>query len=181
MAKDGNIVADTLFGPERLKARAIDWDQNDRGIHQGAQHRCIADAVYMAAPDQMPDLTVSPLPHGRHPYMVRETMANAAIPDMSSSGRCLARELAKLIERRGQPGRRGSDNRCPAGDWAPPNLLRGGDELTRNAILTPATARKLEWHYTAPGKPMQNGVVESFNGRMRDELFNETMLRNMAR
>jgi len=70
MAKDGNIVADTLFGPEGLKARAIDWDQNDRGIHQGAQHRCIADAVYMAAPDQMPDLTVSPLPHGRHPYMV---------------------------------------------------------------------------------------------------------------
>jgi len=108
-------------------------------------------------------------------------MANAAIPDMSSSGRCLARELAKLIERRGQPGRRGSDNRCPAGDWAPPNLLRGGDELTRNAILTPATARKLEWHYTAPGKPMQNGVVESFNGRMRDEFLNETMLRNMAR
>ena len=32
----------------------------------------------------------------------------------------------------------------------------------------------------APGKPMQNGFVESFNGRMRDELLNETMFRDMA-
>lgn len=28
---------------------------------------------------------------------------------------------------------------------------------------------------TAPGRPMQNGYVESFNGRMRDELLNETL------
>ncbi|SEM68407.1 Integrase core domain-containing protein [Roseovarius tolerans] len=55
-----------------------------------------------------------------------------------------------------------------------------GTELTGNAILTFATERKLEWHYIAPGKPMQNGFVESFNGRMRDELLNETMFRNMA-
>jgi hypothetical protein len=33
----------------------------------------------------------------------------------------------------------------------------------------------VEWHYIAPGKPMQNGYVESFNGRMRDELLNETL------
>jgi putative transposase len=26
-----------------------------------------------------------------------------------------------------------------------------------------------------PGKPMQNGYIESFNGRMRDELLNETL------
>lgn len=40
--------------------------------------------------------------------------------------------------------------------------------------------RKVEWHRMAPGKPMQNGFVESFNGRMRDELLNETMFRNLA-
>ena len=28
----------------------------------------------------------------------------------------------------------------------------------------------------APGKPMQNGYIESFNGRMRDELLNESLL-----
>lgn len=70
-----------------------------------------------------------------------------------------------LIERRGKPGMIVSDN---------------GTELTSNAILTFATERKIEWHYIAPGKPMQNGFVESFNGRMRDELLNETMFRNIA-
>jgi len=29
--------------------------------------------------------------------------------------------------------------------------------------------------FIAPGKPMQNGFCESFNGRMRDELLNETL------
>ena len=33
----------------------------------------------------------------------------------------------------------------------------------------------VEWHYIAPGKPTQNGFVERFNGRMRDELLNETL------
>ncbi len=33
---------------------------------------------------------------------------------------------------------------------------------------------RIDWHYIAPGRPMQNGDIESFNGRMRDELFNET-------
>lgn len=33
----------------------------------------------------------------------------------------------------------------------------------------------VEWHYIAPGKPMQNEYVESFNVRMRDELLNETL------
>ena len=47
-------------------------------------------------------------------------------------------------------------------------------ELCRHRVIgTPLT-------YIAPGKPMQNGFVESFNGRMRDELLNETMFRNLA-
>lgn len=33
----------------------------------------------------------------------------------------------------------------------------------------------IDWPFIAPGKPMQNGFVESFNGRMRDELLNETL------
>ena len=88
----------------------------------------------------------------------------AAIPDTSISGRRVARESAALIERRGKPGMIVSDN---------------GSELTRNAILTFAGERGIEWHYIAPDKPMQNGFVESFNGHMREELRNETMLRNM--
>jgi hypothetical protein len=35
MAIDGHIAEDTLFEPERLRARAIDWDQGDRGLSSG--------------------------------------------------------------------------------------------------------------------------------------------------
>jgi putative transposase len=31
-----------------------------------------------------------------------------------------------------------------------------------------------------PGKPTQNAFVESFNGRMRDELLNETLFMSMG-
>ena len=33
--------------------------------------------------------------------------------------------------------------------------------------------RGIDWHYIAAGKPMQNGLVESFIGRLRDECLNE--------
>ncbi len=50
-----------------------------------------------------------------------------------------------------------------------------GTEFTSNAILAWSKDHRVEWHYIAPGKPMQNGYVESFNGRMRDELLNESL------
>ena len=84
----------------------------------------------------------------------------AAIPDTSISGRRVARELTDLISRRGKPGMIVSDH---------------GTEFTSNAILAWSKDHRVEWHYIAPGKPMQNGYVESFNGRMRDELLNETL------
>jgi putative transposase len=33
----------------------------------------------------------------------------------------------------------------------------------------------VKWHFIAPGRPMQNGICEAFNSRMRDELLNETL------
>jgi len=84
----------------------------------------------------------------------------AAIPDTSISGRRVARELTTLIERRGKPQMIVSDN---------------GTEFTSNAILHWSKEHQLQWHYIAPGKPMQNGYIESFNGRMRDELLNESL------
>jgi putative transposase len=84
----------------------------------------------------------------------------AAIPDISISGRRVARELTMLIERRGKPGMVVSDH---------------GTEFTSNAILAWADQAGVGWHYIAPGKPMQNGFCESFNGRMRDELLNESL------
>ena len=46
-----------------------------------------------------------------------------------------------------------------------------GTELTSNAILGWADETGVGWHYIAPGKPQQNGFIESFNGRLRDELL----------
>ena len=40
---------------------------------------------------------------------------------------------------------------------------------------------RVERHYLAPGKPMQSGFIESFNGRRRDELLNETLFTSLAR
>jgi len=49
-------------------------------------------------------------------------------------------------------------------------------------IVLPSIRRKRSHHqtpgpnnYIAPGKPQQNAFVESFNGRLRDELLNETL------
>jgi transposase InsO family protein len=63
----------------------------------------------------------------------------------------VARELTALIEQRGKPQMIVSDN---------------GTEFTSNAILSWSKEHTVEWHYIAPGKPMQNGYIESFNGRM---------------
>ena len=48
-------------------------------------------------------------------------------------------------------------------------------EFTSTAILAWSQDHAVAWHYIAPGKPTQNGFVESFNGRMRDELLNESL------
>jgi len=54
-----------------------------------------------------------------------------------------------------------------------------GTELTSMAILTWCQRTGIDWHYIAPGKPMQNGFIESFNGRLRDELLNETLFSSL--
>jgi putative transposase len=83
-----------------------------------------------------------------------------AVADTSISGRRVVRELTALVARRGRPRMIVSDN---------------GTEFTSNAVLAWCQAEGIAWHYIAPGKPMQNAFCESFNGRMRDELLNETL------
>ena len=88
----------------------------------------------------------------------------ALVVDNSLSGMRVARELDRIAERRGYPCMIVSDN---------------GTELTSNAILAWQQEHGVEWHYIAPGKPMQNGFVESFNGRLRDECLNEHLFANL--
>ena len=89
----------------------------------------------------------------------------ALVPDTSISGIRVARELDRLLVACGKPKTIVSDN---------------GTELTSNAILRWADDHKVEWHYIAPGKPVQNAFVESFIGRLRDELLNETLFRSLV-
>src|SRR5690606_22853799 len=87
------------------------------------------------------------------------------VADTSLSGRRVARELDAVIARRGRPETVVSDN---------------GTELTSMAILRWSQDRQIDWHYIAPGKPMQNGFIESFNGSFRDECLNETLFSSLA-
>ena len=89
----------------------------------------------------------------------------ALVTDNSLSGIRVARELDRIAELRGYPCLIVSDN---------------GTELTSNAILSWQEKRKAEWHYIAPGKPMQNGFAESFIGRFRDECLNEHLFRSLT-
>jgi putative transposase len=84
----------------------------------------------------------------------------ALIADTSLSGARVAREQAALFEARGKPQT---------------IVIYIGTEFTSNAILKFVDDHKFDWHYIAPGKPTQNGFIESFNGRLRDELLNETL------
>jgi putative transposase len=95
--------------------------------------------------------------------LTRECLALVA--DTSISGQRTARELDAIIERRGKPFSIVSDN---------------GTELTSMAILNWCQETGVEWHYIAPGKPTQNAFIESFNGRLRDELLNETLFASLA-
>jgi putative transposase len=89
----------------------------------------------------------------------------ALVADTSLSGLRVGRELDAIIAERGKPLACVSDN---------------GTELTSMAILRWCQDTGVEWHYIAPGKPQQNAFIESFNGRLRDELLNETLFGSLA-
>jgi putative transposase len=89
----------------------------------------------------------------------------ALVADTSLSGDRVARELDAVMALRGRPGMVVSDN---------------GTEFTPTAILSWSPQTGVDWHYIAPGKPMQNGFIESFNGRLRDEFLNETLFTSLG-
>lgn len=89
----------------------------------------------------------------------------AAEVDTSLPGKRVVQELDAIVAERGKPEKIVSDN---------------GTELTSNAMLKWAEENGVEWHYIAPGKPQQNGFMESFNGKLRDECLNEHVFSSLA-
>ena len=76
----------------------------------------------------------------------------------SIPGDRVARVLERLAEVHGLPKRIISDN---------------GPEFRSLALATWAEKRGVELDFIAPGKPVQNAFIESFNGTLRDECLNE--------
>ena len=79
--------------------------------------------------------------------------------DTSLSGVRVARVLDRAISECGAP---------PA-----EIVMDNGPELTSKALDQWAYERGVQLRFVAPGKPQQNGYIESFNGKLRDECLNE--------
>lgn len=84
--------------------------------------------------------------------------------DFSISGLRVTRFIDQLIERYGNPANTLTDN---------------GTEFTSKAMFFWAQERGIQLNFIEPGKPSQNGFIESFNGRLRDECLNETLFRSL--
>jgi len=85
--------------------------------------------------------------------------------DTSLSSLRVTRTLERAVEQRGAPSAIRCDN---------------GPELTSRHFLSCCEERNIQLIHIQPGKPMQNGHVESFNGRLRDECLNASWFRTLA-
>ena len=79
--------------------------------------------------------------------------------DFSLPAERVLRGLDQLIEWRGKPKRIRTDN---------------GPEFTSRVFMAWAQTHGIRHILIQPGRPMQNGYIESFNGKFRDEHLNES-------
>jgi putative transposase len=77
--------------------------------------------------------------------------------DFSLSGKKVARALEKVAQDRPLPESITVDN---------------GSEFSSRALDAWAYSRGVKLDFIRPGKPVKNGYIESFNGRLRDECLN---------
>jgi len=84
--------------------------------------------------------------------------------DFGITGERMSRVLDRVAELRGYPSAIVMDN---------------GPEMRSGAMNTWAQKRNVKLAFIQPGKPSQNGFVESFNGRFRDECLNEHIFRTL--
>jgi putative transposase len=85
--------------------------------------------------------------------------------DSCLSSRRVTRVLEWVIQMRGKPGSLRCDN---------------GPEFTSRHFLAWCEEQQIRLIHIQPGRPMQNGRVESFNGRLRDECLNANWFPTMS-
>ena len=93
----------------------------------------------------------------------RESLAIHA--DVSLSGSKVAQVLDGIAFGRGYPEKITMDN---------------GPEFFSKALDAWAYRQKVKLDFIRPGRPMENGHVESFNGRLRDECLNAELFFNLV-
>jgi putative transposase len=84
--------------------------------------------------------------------------------DTSFASRRVTRALEAIIEERHKPLAIRCDN---------------GPEFTSRHFLAWCIEKQIELVHIQPGKPQQNGYVESFNGKLRDECLNVSWFENL--
>jgi putative transposase len=84
--------------------------------------------------------------------------------DTSFASQRVTRVLEEIVVERGVPQTIRCDN---------------GPELTSRHFLAWCIERQIELVHIQPGKPMQNGRLESFNGRLREECLRVSWFQNL--
>ena len=169
------MVAREGFVVNHKKLRRIYREEKLQVSRRGSRKRALGTRKPMVLPDGPNqcwslDFVSDALTDGRRFRVLtviddfsRENLVLAA--DTSLSGLRVARELDRIVAERGMPKTIVSDN---------------GTEFTSIAILKWVQETGIDWHYIAPGKPQQNGFIESFNGKLRDECLNETLFATLG-
>ncbi len=85
--------------------------------------------------------------------------------DRSQSGEKVAEHMRRLTATRGVPESITTDN---------------GSEFAGQAMDVWANQAVVKLDFIRPSRPVQNGYIESFNGRLRDECLNTEVFSNLA-
>ena len=59
-------------------------------------------------------------------------------------------------------------------------VIDNGTEFTSQVMDQWAYENQVQLHFITPGRPMENGFIESFNGKFRDECLNENWFLDLA-
>lgn len=85
--------------------------------------------------------------------------------ERSQTGETVVEQMKRLVARRGAPESITTDN---------------GSEFAGQALDRWAHQNGVKLDFIRPGRPVQNGYIESFNGKFRDECLNEHWFTSLA-
>jgi transposase InsO family protein len=146
------------------RSNALDESEPDPEVHQPLSSATSPNAVWSM------DFVSDALANGRRLkcLTVADDFTHECVDitvDHGISGAYVVRVLDQAARFRGYPRAVRTDN---------------GPEFTSRAFIAWAQQHGIEHLLIEPGRPMQNGYIESFNGKFRDECLNEHWFTSLA-